>query len=501
MESNTVERITTAEMLRLGALDSHFFGRQIFPQTIRQDPASFHPSVWRKLDGPSRYVNIQIFRGGAKTSLLRVYGAKRIGYGVTRTMLYIGKSEGHAIRSSRWLRRAVEHNKLYNTLFKLRPGSKWQDDEFEIIHGIDEYSIWVKAVGITGSIRGINFDDYRPDLIIVDDIVDEENAATPEQRQKITSLIYGAVKESLAPETESPLAKLVVLQTPLNKEDFSTLALDDPEWDSAVFGCWTESTKDLPLERQISSWLERYPSETLRKEKQGAAHRNQLSIFLREKECRIVSPETSAFNTKWLKYWDVLPEKMTTVLAIDPVPPPSEAQLAAGLRTKDFEVLAVVGKSGSDFFLLDYVMKKGHEPSWTIAEFFSLALKWRPRVVKVEGIAYQRTLAWLLKQAMDKEKKYYVIDAEADIRKKTTRIIDALSGIASNGHFHVSSRHVEFISAFSEYPDVAHDDILDAVAMAVTKLSGQEFSSDDFEQIVEEEEEEYGPLDYIRGAP
>ena len=110
------------------------------------------------------------------------------------------------------------------------------------------------CVGITGSIRGINFDDFRPDLIVIDDVIDEENSATVEQRIKIEDLILGALKDSLAPATECPDAKLVMLQTPLNREDASCKALKDDEWVSAVFGCWTPETAGLALNQQESSW-------------------------------------------------------------------------------------------------------------------------------------------------------------------------------------------------------------------------------------------------------
>lgn len=497
MNSNEV---AVNELINLGAVDSMFFGKTFFPKTARQDSPPFHGEVWSILDGPDRYINIQVFRGGAKTSMLRMFTAKRIAYGLSRTILYIGKSEGHAVRSVRWIRRQVEFNHLYSQVFGLRPGAKWQDSECEIYHGVDEHPIWLLGVGITGSIRGVNFDDYRPDLIVVDDVVDEENSATPEQRQKVNALLYGAVKESLAPRSESPTAKLVALQTPLNKEDYSTLALKDPEWRSARFGCWTAATEALPLEQQESIWQSRYSSEELRNEKMAAIRRNQLSIFLREKECKIVSPETSAFRLEWLQYYDVVPEQMVIVMAIDPVPPPSDAQIAAGLKNKDFEVLSVVGRYKGDYYLLEYSMKRGHEPSWTIAEFFRLAEKWRPRKVRVEAVAYQRTLSWLIKQAMEQRRRYFVIDDKADNRKKLTRIVDGLSGIASEGHFHVRKEHSAFITQFGEYPDSSHDDLLDATATAVTELSESAYEMQDFEDILSEEED-IAPLLQIRGAP
>ena len=496
---------TIEEIVELGAVDTEFFCRYFFPRTVRQESPEFHQEIWDRVEGPSRLVNIQVFRGGAKTTILRLYTAKRIAYGLAHTILYIGKSEGHAIRSVKWLKNQIERNNQFARVFGLTQGTKWQDVECEIQHNIDEYPIWIMAMGITGSIRGINQDDFRPDLIIIDDVIDEQNSSTVEQRQKIEGLIYGALKEGLAPASEAPHAKMVMLQTPLNREDASTKALKDPEWDSAVFGTWTPETADLSLDRQESAWPERWPSEVLRKEKSAAIDRNQLSIWLREKECKLISPETSTFREAWLQYFDIEPsEQMLCTLIIDPVPPPSEIQVAKGLRGKDYEALAVVGVKNGNYYLLDYTLNRGHEPDWTVAEFFRLALRWKPRRVVVEAVAYQRTLAWLLKKAMEHQRRYYVIKTHDDKRKKFDRIVDGLSGIASNGKLFIRPEHTEFKAQFVAYPDIAHDDLIEAVAIGCADLSGYGFSTEDDIEVYDDlldDEKDIPNLSSYRGAP
>lgn len=504
------EKIDLAELVELCAVDSALFSSTFFPKTARQRSPKFHEDIWCTLEDPlARLVNIQVFRGGAKTSLLRMYTAKRIAYGLAHTILYIGKSEGHAARSVKWLRRQIEYNRLFSQTFGLRKGAKWQDTEAEIWHGTDEYPIWIMGMGITGSVRGINMDDFRPDLIIVDDVIDEENSATPEQRQKVEALIYGALKESLAPASEAPDAKMVMLQTPLNREDASTKALNDSEWTSARFGCWTVETESMPVERQESIWPDRWPSAVVRAEKAAAMSRNQLPTFLREKECKIVSPETSAFRPNWLKFYDLAPDPTegTIIMAIDPVPPPSDLQISKGLRGKDYEAIVVVQRKDADFYLLEYALHRGHEPDWTINECFRLYNHYRPRKVIVEAVAYQRTLAWLLRKAMEHQRKYFLISEFTDKRKKFDRIVDGLTGPAAEGKLYVSPEHVDFIQQFNEYPDVAHDDLLDASAIAISDLMGfgranmDDDELDEWWREIQQSEREIPRLRYGLGAP
>ncbi len=479
------EKVPIGELVRLCAIDNGLFGRTFFPRAIRNRSPPFHREIDRVLDDPAaRLVHLRCFRGSAKTTKLRVFTAKRIAYGISRTILYIGASEAHATRSIQWIRGQIEAKRgsdgtmqptFFAGTFGLTPGRKWTDTELEVICnlGSHRHTAWILGCGITGNVRGINFDDYRPDLIILDDIVTDENAATKEQRDKIIDLVYGALVNSLVPQTEEPNAKLALLQTPINPEDVSNVAGKDTRFTTRTFGCWTESTADLPVEGQRSSWEERYPTEDLRKEKIAAAQMNRLSTWVREMECRLVSAEACAFRAEWAQVYEGDAPPGLAVLAIDPVPPPSDLQLAKGLRGKDYEAQVVWCRNASGYYMLDCIYNRGHEPSWSVATAFSLALRWRVARIVVESIAYQRVLKWLLEQEMKRRGVYWMIDdRKGDQRPKFVRITSTLTGPASKGMLWVRKEHTEFISQFSQYGGpLDHDDVLDASASAVASLT------------------------------
>lgn len=467
------EQVPLEELVRLGAVDGPLFSQVFFPKTVRQDPPLFDKTVWDSLDDPlARYLSIEIFRGGAKTTRARLFSAKRIAYNVSRTILYVGASEAHAARSIQWLRRAVEVNKLYAGTFGLRPGRKWQETEIEIFHGVDQEPIWVLGVGITGNIRGINFDDYRPDLIILDDILTDENAATMEQREKISNLVFGALKESLTPASEEPNAKLAMLVTPQHRDDVAAQARLDPQFRSLVYGCWTPETAELSTEQQESIWPSRYPTETLREDKRAAMERNKLSIFLREMECRLVSPESCSFKSEWLQFYEEKPKGLYCVIAVDPVPPPSERQMQKGLKGKDFEGITVWGRRGLDYFQLDEAENRGHQPNWTVAKVLEFCQLYGPAAIVVESVGYQRTLKGLLETEMARRQIFWPVIPYVDSRAKFTRIVSTFSGPASQRHIWTSRAHTRFISQFSTYgPSYSdYDDVLDSSAIALSQI-------------------------------
>ena len=500
------------EVVAHAAIDSIFFCQKFFPKTFRQPSAPFHKDLWHLLDNPEyRYVNVIVGRDGAKTTTLRAFAAKRIGYGISRTILYIGASQDKAKQSVGWLKTQVLANRGWSETFGLKRGKPFSDEHVVILHGPDGHVVHVLAYGITGSTRGVNLDDWRPDLIIVDDCMNDENSATPEQRHKIINLVLGAIKESLSPASESPDAKMVLLNTPQDFEDLSQEALKDSQFQSASFGCWTRETEDLPIEEQESSWPQRYPSEVLRKEKLAAIQRNRYSIFAREKECRLVTSETSAFRQEWLNYFGSEEEEkepprheMWVELIIDPVPPPSDVQIAKGLVGKDYEALTVVGRWHNKYYVLETIYNRGHQPNWTVATFFELCNRWQPRKVIVEAVAYQATLAWLLREGMRRTGRFYPVEEFKDRRKKIDRIKDSISGPASNGALFVRRTQTTLISQLIHFPGKnpggTHDDVLETVAIGLASLS-KGFVGDipvDHYQLSEAHVPE---LEYERGCP
>lgn len=501
-----IEKVSLKEIVTLAAEDSIFYSHHFFPKTARQESPPIHAQMWALLEDPSaRFVNIQAFRGSAKTTILRLLASKRVAYGISRTILYIGKSEGHAIRSLDWLRRQVLYNTLWTTTYGLTKGDKFQGTEAEIRHHSLDHSIWLIAAGIEGSIRGVNLDDWRPDLIILDDVIADENASTPEGRNKLNELIFGALKESLAPASEAPEAMMVMLNTPIDREDASVLALNDPEFHSLRVGCWTKSTEDLALEERESVWAERWSSEELRKEKIFAIKRGQVHIFNREKECKITDPDTSPLKSSWLQYWDLAPERRefnAVIMSIDPVPKPTPNQIAKNLHGKDWEVMQVWGRARGKIFLLDRARNRGHDPSWSRTEFMRLATKWRILKARVDSRAYQSTLSFILKEEMHRQGRFFVIEeVTGDNRSKFHKIVDTFSGPGSEGVIYIPPDYREFAEQWSQYPNVAHDDDLDCGHLAVEELQFGNIIEGEAYEVFEDLEREIPALNYERACP
>lgn len=448
------------------ALASHSlvaFGQIFFPKTLRQVSPQFHHEMSHlMLDQSSRLLAFEVFRGSAKTTIARLGPMHRACYAVGNTGMAVGLSQAHSIRTVRWIKKQIEYNTLLVQTFKLRKGSKWTDEWIEIVNERFGISYNLVAMGITGNIRGLNIDDYRPDYIMVDDPCDEENTATPEQRAKTDEAIFSGLVNSLAPKSEAPLSQLVLLQTPINGEDVISKAKRDPTFRCVSYGCFDEAGE--------SRWPARWSTDELIAQKQGFIGRNQLSLWMREMECKIVDSSLAAFRAQWLVMWDVLPDDMDFLLVVDPAS--SEAKGA------DDSAVGVLGFWKDEIYLVDYTAATGMMPDAITNKLFEYSLEYKTRNVVIETVAYQKILAWYVEKESASRRYYLNVMKFDDKRKKSDRIVQAFVSIAPYGKFKTHPSHQKFIEQFTSYSETYRGkvDVLDMVAIGISSKKGRQFS-------------------------
>lgn len=461
-----VRSVNIAEVLRLASQDMAFYGQHFFPKTCRQDTPEFHLEMYRDVQDPlAEFIAWMVFRGGAKTSIARIILSFLVGFGFSRTICVVGKSEAQAVSSVEWLLKAVKFNRLWADTFQISTGKRESQAHIELIHGIEQVPIRILALGMEGSLRGVNFDDYRPDAILVDDPCDEENVGTLVQRKKTEALFFGALQQSLAPASEAPMRKMILTQTPLNADDLINICCKSPDWRSSIYSCF-DSNGD-------SRWPQRWSTRELLDEKQTYLQKNQLSVWLREKECKIVSAETATFP--WpLKYWEVVPDGGITILAVDPTPPPREGEMGRQIRRAgqvDQAALLVIRLFRNSAFVLETYGTESPDEEELFAKMDEMCQRWAPMMhVAVETILFARVIASGFKKYMQRKRRWMTVKQIEDKRKKQTRIGSEISHFASNGLLFVHPTQRELIDQLTTYPDTNKDDFVDGLAIGLMSL-------------------------------
>lgn len=447
------------EAVRLGAQALPLFGKIFFPKTFRQASPKFHWDLGDVLYSQTRQNSFLIFRDGAKTTLLRTFVAQRIGYAISRTIMFVSASQDHSVHSIRWLKRAVERNPLFSTTFGLKPGSKWTDEWISIENEVAGVTINVLAAGITGQIRGFNLDDFRPDLIVADDILTEETTKTEAQRNKIEELFHGALVNSLQAESEAPHAKIVLLQTPFHREDLAMKCSQDPAWHPRVYGILGPDGESI--------WPDKFPTAGIVASRDEAFRMGRKRLWMREKMCQVVKSEDVALNTDNLQYYEILPAGLTNFASIDPA--------SSDKKKADNHVTLAIGVKGPDVYVRAYRAAKGVMPDKAATQFFEVCALSAPILrAGCEGIAYQRTLKWYIENEMLARRMFIPMELIQDKRSKADRILQHIPGLLAYKHLHIHASMHELVAEMDEYDPTVEDnadDILDALAMAI-RLAG-----------------------------
>ena len=152
-----------------------------FADKHKHKDAPFHRLMETEFHSPIPNLLWIIFRGAAKSTKLEEGAALEIGFQRIKNLLILGESEARAIDRLTAIKHIVEYNEDFQAAFQIEPGDPWQ-----ATHAVTSTGIMMQAAGRGQSLRGVKHLDYRPDLVLLDDIEDKESGsvATPEARSR-----------------------------------------------------------------------------------------------------------------------------------------------------------------------------------------------------------------------------------------------------------------------------------------------------------------------------
>jgi hypothetical protein len=153
----------------------------------------------------------------------------------TIRVLILSKSGKNASRWVRSIKAILEGKGKYEKLihyagvFKPDNAEKWTQEEL-IVEGAEpeEPHPTISCYGITASIYGL-----RADLILCDDIVDDKNSQTEEQREKLRDTFFAAI-ENILDAVEGKTPKMFVIGTRKHPLDLYNDLLSTPGFDCHI---------------------------------------------------------------------------------------------------------------------------------------------------------------------------------------------------------------------------------------------------------------------------
>lgn len=447
----------------------HLFGWFVARPYFPLETPPFHKEILDLIsDKNNRRIGVIAPRGHAKSTTVDMTYPLWAGcFEQEEFIVIISDTYTQAAEFINALKDEFENNPKIKWLFGNMKGDDWQDGEFVLSNGI-KYA----AKGSGMKIRGIRHRHTRPTLMIFDDIENDENIKSAEQRQKLYHWFTKAAIPALARG-----GRAVVIGTILHFDSLVNKVMKQQDvfksWQTRVF--YAITTEEDGTERAL--WPEHRSLEKLRAMRDDPSDQDFIGsiTFAQEYQHKPFSEEDAIIQPDWIKECEPsqVPDKHTRlarVLTIDPA--------ASERQTADFTAMIVADLYTDGNVYIRAIRNQRTSPSVTADTVRELDEIYKPQVIGIEkgalGLVFRDLLEGLP-----------VIGLEPD-KDKVRRLL-AVSRFFEAGRVY-TVKNIQNGQAFREqlieFPKGTHDDMVDAAAYAVRLLfvEGEtQVSSKDFQ--------------------
>lgn len=335
----------------------------------------------------------------------------------------------------------------------------------------------VQVAGSGKKLRGLRHGAYRPDLVVLDDIENDEQVRSPEQRDKLhdwlkkTVLPLGAAGDKL---------DVVYIGTILHYDSVLNRTLSSKAWKTAKFKALIRQPNDMSLwdkwedlylnegeavadafysqnksamdKGAVVSWAAR-PILTLMKIRARDGH----ATFDSEYQNDPLSSDDAMFANA-LTYWTELPGELVYFGALDP-------SLGKAGASRDPSAILVGGyhRETGKLYVIEAQVKK-RLPDLIIEDVIRMQKQYQCQRWFVETVQFQE----FLKDELVKRSAQRGIPVPATATKPNTDKmlrIESLQPHMANGLILLHSSQATLISQLRHFPKADHDDGPDALEM------------------------------------
>lgn len=218
-------------------IDHEVFMDFFIHEQLTDDIPAFHGEIWGLLtDQDKERILLAIPRGHNKTTLAKLAVAYHFMYTSHRFCVYLSNTNAIAKNACKDILAYFESDNFTNVFGKIKLTKSSETESLWIFEIVDAFGrikqCILRAVGADQQVRGLNIDNERPDLAVVDDVEDNKNTETPIQQKKLDRYIFGPFLKALNKRRR----KIMWLGNMLQKTSLLSRLSRNPTWNPVVFG-------------------------------------------------------------------------------------------------------------------------------------------------------------------------------------------------------------------------------------------------------------------------
>ena len=452
---NATQETKKAVLLKVFSRDIELFGKFFFPHYVKNDTPSFHREIYQAFQDETLHrIAVAAPRGHAKSTITDlIFLAWAVCNKKAHFILLISDTYSQSVLFLDALKGELESNERIRAFYGKLTTPKWSEGE------IVANDIMVKALGAGMKVRGLKFREYRPNLVIGDDLENDEAVENKEQREKFERWMSGALIPCLAKD-----GRLIIIGTILHYDSLLSKMLA-PDTYTEFKKLFFKAINDYgPL------WPEHLNLEELEKIKQDYISKGQGYLFYQEYQNDPVSSENRKFKIEKFKYITdkqaaELDGKMVNYfITID--------RAYSTAKTADFTAIIVNAvDSDNNWFIVQAERFKGEERD-LIQKIFDLKSHYRPIKIGIEQKAFKYTLEPTLKDEMRKRNTFFIVEELKDLGKSKNVRIEGLLPRFESGSVFLRKDQTDLIDELIKFPKALHDDLCLVGETLVATING-----------------------------
>lgn len=492
---------------QLAAFDLGYFGRAYLKHYFVRPSPAFHEEldeIWTKgvlkgrnpavdakkisrLDGSKNVVAAP--RGHAKSTNFTFKDSLHATlYLYKHYIIILSDSSDQAEGFLSDIKTEMEDNQEIRLDFGNQQGKVWKSTVILTTGGVK-----IEAIGSGKKVRGRRHGTWRPDLLVLDDIENDENVNTPDQRRKLDSWFKKAVSKAGDTYTD-----IMYIGTILHYDSLLSNTLKNPEYESRTYRAvisfsdrddlwdkWTELYTNLfdPDHKQHARefYLEHEAemlkgTEVLWPEKLDYYKLMVIKVsdgdaaFNSELQNDPIDPDSASFQEEWMDYYE--PElvdfkdiRYVFVGANDP-------SLGKNKKSDTSAIINLAVDLYSGYLYIEMASIEKRKPDQIIKDIFEANRRLKRDYGKgfykfgVETVQFQYFFKEVMAQLSAEMGEYIPIEEIQSTVNKMLRI-ESLQPYIKNGYIKFNAKHKTLIKQLLEYPMGRNDDGPDALQMAV----------------------------------
>jgi predicted phage terminase large subunit-like protein len=298
------------------------------------------------------------------------------------------------------IKKELIDNERIKSLFKIKEFTKDTEDDC-IILCEDGHQFRISAKGSEQKMRGLKWNNKRPDLIVCDDMENDEIVMNADRRMKFKRWFYGALIPSLAVNGCIRIVGTILHEDSLlnnlmpSEWDKNTVIeplkiyskIPRPSWKAIKYDAHTDDFKQI-------LWPERYDAEWFLREQQDFFARGLADVYSQEYRNRPIDESVAYF-----KRADFLSEssedkkaRLNYYIAVDLAISKDE--------TADYSVFVVVGIDENKLIHVRNVIRERLDGREIVDTLFALHKTYLPELIGIEEMQVSKAIGPFLREEM-----------------------------------------------------------------------------------------------------